>query len=169
MMQVSRVINASRVRVWEILIDTWLWPVWGPSVAQVESPSRYLTGGLRGRVKTAVGIWLNFEVSEFTVLQSWRWRVAGLPATVHRLRYLDENCCELTFELPLLAFPYALICQQALHRIDRLAREDGHDTQTDFQGVTMNPERRERKPSAIWRSASDYWQVEVGRDKRSEK
>jgi hypothetical protein len=168
MIQVNRVINASQIKVWEILIDTQLWPVWGPSIIKVDSPSRYLRAGLRGRVKTAAHIWLNFAISEFMPLQYWHWKIAGIPATGHRVRQLGENRCELVFELPLFAFPYALICQKALNRIGRLAIDEGEDWQTSEQGIERGPEQRERKPDALWRSAPDHWKEEIGKIDRRE-
>ena len=120
-MQVVKRINAPLERVWEILTDTRQWSTWGPSVCQVDSPQRFICSGLQGRLKTAVGIWVTFEISYFEAPISWGWKVAGFTATGHRLKKLDENSCELIFELPFTAFPYALICRQAANRIARLA------------------------------------------------
>jgi len=167
MIHVSRVMNASRIKVWESLIDTRLWPVWGPSVIQVESARRYIDVGLRGRVKTAARIWMNFEITEFKPLHYWRWRVAGIPATGHRLHYLDQNRCLLVFELPLLAFPYALICQMALRRIDRLVSEESHNRQTSVRDKEINPESCGLEPSALRRSEPNRRVGEVGQCKRS--
>ncbi len=120
-MNVSRLINAPLERVWEILIDTRLWPFWGPTVREVESPQRYISAGLIGRVKTAIGLWVNFEITGFEAYHYWDWEVAGVPATGHRLRRVGQDRCELIFEIPLVAAPYALVCQQATSRIAALA------------------------------------------------
>jgi hypothetical protein len=122
-MQVTRLINASAERVWEVLIDTQLWPVWGPSVQQVDCAQRYISAGVSGRIKTAIGLWADFKITEYDQLSYWGWKVAGVPATGHRLRRLNGKSCELIFELPFVAFPYALICRQALNKIARLAED----------------------------------------------
>ena len=120
-MQVNKKIDAPLERVWEILTDTRQWPAWGPSVLGVDSPQRYICSGLQGRLKTAVGIWVSFEITNCEAPVFWDWKVAGFAATGHRLKKLNENSCELNFELPFAAFPYALICRQAANRIARLA------------------------------------------------
>ncbi len=126
-MQVVKVINAPVERVWDILTDTRQWPVWGPSVRRVESPQRYIDSGLQGRLKTAVGVWVTFEITHCEAPVSWSWKVAGVAATGHRLKKLSENSCELIFELPFLAFPYALVCRKAASRIARLALEKARE------------------------------------------
>jgi hypothetical protein len=122
-MQVRKLINAPVEIVWEMLIDTRQWPFWGPSVSAVECPQQYISAGIRGRVKTSVGIWLPFAITLFEPPTCWRWEVAGLPATGHRLINLGPESCEAIFELPLAAFPYALVCRLALGKIARLAEE----------------------------------------------
>jgi len=120
-MQVVRTINAPLDKVWEILTDTRQWPIWGPSVCHVDSPKRYIYSGLQGRLKTIVGVWVTFEITNCEAPFFWDWKVAGFTATGHRLRKLNENKCELIFELPFAVFPYALICRQAANRIACLA------------------------------------------------
>ena len=120
-MQVKRLINASVEEVWEILIDTQLWPVWGPSVSAVECSQRRITADSCGRLKTAIGLWVEFEISCFEPLSFWDWKVAGLPATGHRLESKGAAISALMFELPFVALPYALICRQALNRVAQLA------------------------------------------------
>lgn len=120
-MQVVKVINAPLERIWEILIDTRQWPVWGPSVRRVDCPQRFIYSGLQGRLKTAVGIWVTFEITNCEAPLFWDWKVSGFAATGHRLNKLNETSCELIFELPFAAFPYALICRQAANRIARLS------------------------------------------------
>lgn len=121
-MQVRHVIRASPQPVWNILVDTRQWPVWGPSVRAVKSPRQYIDAGLKGCLQTILGFWVPFEITGFEPLHFWSWKVAGIPATGHRLTTIDENHCELIFEIPVVAFPYALICQQATRRIERLAQ-----------------------------------------------
>jgi len=126
-MQVVKIINAPHERVWEILTDTRQWPAWGPSVRRVECPQHYIYSGLMGRLKTAVGIWVTFEITSCEAPVYWDWKVSGVAATGHRLKKLNENSCELIFELPFAAFPYALICRQAASRIARLALDKERD------------------------------------------
>ncbi|MCW8892434.1 MAG: hypothetical protein OQL18_03840 [Deltaproteobacteria bacterium] len=122
-MQVSKVISAPLANVWQVLIDTCQWPVWGPSVKAVACSQQCISAGLKGKIQTAVGIWIDFEITSFEPLSYWHWKVAGVPATGHRLKELSDNSCELIFELPLVAFPYALICRQAVNRIAQLAQD----------------------------------------------
>lgn len=122
-MNVSRTIDASSETVWRILIDTDLWSLWGPSVAQVNYCQRWLERGAKGHIKTAFGLWLPFEVTVFDPPNYWHWKVAGLPATGHRLTPRSAMSCQLSFEFPLIAFPYGLVCKKALTNIDRLARK----------------------------------------------
>jgi len=122
-MKVTRVINASAERVWEILTDTRLWPVWGPSVQAVDCAHRHISAGVSGRIKTAIGLWADFKITEYQPQSYWGWKVAGVPATGHRLRRVSAASCELIFEMPFVAFPYALICRQAANRIARLAED----------------------------------------------
>lgn len=123
-MNVTRKIDAPCERVWEILTDTRLWPRWGPSVIAVDASERWIKGGLTGRVKTALGFWVPFEITKFEPPVYWHWKVAGIPATGHRLRRLEAGCCELVFEIPYGAFPYAVVCRQAAGRIARLAEQN---------------------------------------------
>jgi len=122
-MQVRKRINASTERVWDILINTQLWPEWGPSVQAVDCSQSVISAGVSGRIKTAIGIWVAFTITEFEPVRFWGWNVAGFPATGHRLEKIDDANCDLVFELPLVAFPYALICHQAARRIARIAEE----------------------------------------------
>lgn len=122
-MKITKTIAAPAEKVWDILTDTRLWPLWGPSVSAVDAPRRHLAAGLRGRVKTAVGLWLPFEITRFEAPSYWHWKVAGIAATGHRVTSLDPGRCELSFEVPLWAGPYALVCRLAAENIARLAGE----------------------------------------------
>lgn len=122
-MRVSKRIGAPVEVVWKILIDTRLWSVWGPSVERVECPQRWISAGVKGRLKTAVGLWVPFEITVFEEPLYWDWKVAGIPATGHRLTAKGANNCELAFEIPCGAFLYAPICRRAAGNISRLATE----------------------------------------------
>ncbi len=114
---ISRDIKASCRDTWEIITDTSQWPLWGPSVAEVECTERFITKGTRGRIKTTLGLWVNFEITGFEEGRSWSWHVAGFPATGHRIEESEDRVCRLVFEVPLLAAPYAIVCNRALNRI----------------------------------------------------
>jgi hypothetical protein len=134
-LEVSRRVAAPREACWELLTDTERWPAWGPSVRAVESPSRVIEPGTRGRVRVPGGLWVPFRVTDCEAYR-WSWRVGRpggeprLPATGHRV---DPDPapgggegrgrgCLVVFEVPPAAAPYALVCRRALRRIERLAR-----------------------------------------------
>ncbi|MFP4422780.1 MAG: SRPBCC family protein [Desulfococcaceae bacterium] len=114
-------INAPPGRVWRLLADTHGWPRWGPSVQRVEATHRFIEKGDRGRVKTAAGVWLPFEITEFDPGRYWAWKVAGVRATGHRVEPNDSGGCRLAFEVPSIAFPYLSVCRWAAGRIRKMA------------------------------------------------
>lgn len=119
-LEVSSVVDAPPGAAWEVLTDTNYWPLWGPSVRAVRSPARHVAAGTRGRVQTALGVWLPFEITACAD-RRWTWRVAGVPATGHRVEPLGEARARVVFEVPLWAAPYILVCWLALRRIAALA------------------------------------------------
>jgi hypothetical protein len=122
--RVSREVDAPAEAAWRVLTDTREWPAWGPSVVEViVSPGPVLTAASRGRVKTALGVWLPFRVTRFEEGARWDWVVAGVPATGHLVEPLGPGRCLVSFEVPTWAAPYALVCRAALGRIaERVAR-----------------------------------------------
>jgi uncharacterized protein YndB with AHSA1/START domain len=133
---VAREIAAAPADAWRLLTDTRTWPAWGPSVADVDCDPPQLELGLRGRVRTAVGVWLPFVVTTLEPGHRWSWRVAGIPATGHRVEPTASGC-RVVFEVPLAAIAYVPVCQLALRRIERLlaarqaAGRDPDGTATD--------------------------------------
>jgi hypothetical protein len=121
-------IKATVSKAWELLIDTQRWPEWGPSVTRVDCADRYIAQGSVGRVQTAFGPWLSFEITQFTAGQYWHWQVAGLPATGHRVLSLGPNHCRVVFEVPMLAAPYLFVCRMAAQRIKNILEKDRHST-----------------------------------------
>jgi hypothetical protein len=126
-LEVAREANARAAAAWDLLTDTRRWPEWGPSVGAVDCSERYIRMGSRGRVRVA-SAWLPFEVRSFTSPGEetgrpgrWTWRVAGVPATSHRVEPLGEGRCRIVFEVPPLAAPYTLVCDRALDTLVRLA------------------------------------------------
>lgn len=123
MPRVTRRVAAPPDRVWSLLVDVAQWPRWGPTVADAEvtgaSTDGLIGAGSRGRVRTAAGFWLPFEVTSFEPGRQWSWRVAGVPATTHRVRPVDGGC-EVSFAVPLWAPAYLAVCAVALRRIEAL-------------------------------------------------
>ncbi|MDY7082422.1 MAG: SRPBCC family protein [Halobacteria archaeon] len=123
MIEVSRVVDAPPERVWELLVDTAEWSNWGASVREVEASDRWIKAGSTGRVKTPIG-WLKFEIDEFREGEYWSWKVAGVRATGHRVEEVEDGSgTKVTFELPVLAAPYAPVCRHALRRIAELVEK----------------------------------------------
>ncbi|WP_049996880.1 SRPBCC family protein [Halococcus sediminicola] len=128
---IARTIDAPARTVWSILIDTDRWPEWGPSIAAVDCPDRFIENGSSGHVETVGpgallpglpdgGLRVPFRVTSCAD-RRWTWRVAGVPATGHRVKSWGENC-RAAFEIPLPAAAYAPVCRRALVTIERLAR-----------------------------------------------
>jgi hypothetical protein len=118
--------NVPTAEAWELLIDTQRWPAWGPSVARVDCADRYIGLGTVGRVQTVFGFWLPFQITEFTAGHYWRWQVAGMPATGHRVASIGPNLCRVIFEVPWLAAPYLIICRLAAHRVKNILEKERH-------------------------------------------
>jgi len=133
-----RITVAARLRVapgaaWDALVDTATWPEWGPSVTAVDCDRRRVRSGTRGRVRLPGGVWVPFRVTDFEAGRRWRWRVARVPATGHRVepvapgrgdtRRADAGTapeassgpeCRVVFELSPLAAGYTVVCRRAL-------------------------------------------------------
>lgn len=109
-------------RIWQLLVDTHAWPKWGPSVRAVAAPTRFITAGTRGRVQTALGPWLPFEITDWEEGRTWAWRVGGVPATGHHVTPVTESSCRVAFTIPSWAPFYVPVCRLALRRLDGLAR-----------------------------------------------
>jgi hypothetical protein len=122
-LDVSARVEAPPAVVWDILIDTRTWSEWGPSVAEVEldHDGPRIDAGSSGRVRTAAGIWMAFEVTEWEDGARWTWDVEGVRATGHRVEAGDEEWSRVVFEVPYVAAPYAAVCRSAATRIVELA------------------------------------------------
>ena len=122
-LDVGAVIPAEPAAAWELLTDTRTWASWGPMISDVslDDPAGdpAISPGATGTVRTVVGPTLAFRVEEFEPERRWTWRVAGVPATGHRVEAHPEGC-RVVFEVPMLAAPYAAVCRLALHRIARI-------------------------------------------------
>jgi uncharacterized protein YndB with AHSA1/START domain len=120
-LRLKRVIPASPEAVWSIITDTRLWPVWGPSVAAVETKQQRIGPGSTGRIKTVLGFRVPYEVTHFDPGRAWSWKVAGIPATWHEVRPLGADRCILEFGVPAWAAPYLIVCAFAARRIGKIA------------------------------------------------
>ncbi|HEX2576259.1 MAG TPA: hypothetical protein VHK88_07905 [Aquihabitans sp.] len=99
-------------------------PEWGPTVAAARiddgGDGTRIRPGARGAIRPPVGPWIPFRVTAFVPGVSWAWRVAGVPATAHRVEDLGDGRCRVGFRVPLVAAPYAAVCAVALRRIEAL-------------------------------------------------
>ncbi|WP_321169267.1 SRPBCC family protein [Halorubrum sp. LN27] len=118
----------------ERLRDTRAWPDWGPAIDAVESDDRYVTRGTTGRVRVAGG-WVPFRVTACND-RRWDWRVAGTPATGHRVdRYAGEpDRSRVVVEVPLVAAWYVPVCRRALDRFAALVEERGSEESGEGSG-----------------------------------
>ncbi len=104
----------------ETLRDTRAWPEWSPTIDGVESEDRFVREGTRGRVRIA-GVWVPFRVTSFSG-RRWEWRVAGIPATGHRVEGYagDADRSRVVIEVPLVAAGYVPACRSAVGRFAAL-------------------------------------------------
>ena len=114
---VSRDVDAPAEAVWELLVDFEAWTEWGPSLSDVDCADTRLGPDSHGRVRPRVGPWLPFAVDSYRPGEEWSWRVAGLPATRHRVQATGPDRCRVEFGVPLPAAPYLAVCREALDRI----------------------------------------------------
>lgn len=119
-----RTIDAPAEVLWALLTETEYWPAWGPTVRAGEIDGERFESGATGTVTTAVGIDLPFEITSFEPGVQWSWKVAGVPATDHRVEALGPDRCRVGFGVPPLVAPYLVVCQVALRRLDALATTD---------------------------------------------
>ncbi len=108
--------------IWAIITDTVFWPVWGPSITDVDCSERYIGKRSRGRVRTVFRFWLPFTITNYKPNQSWEWQVGSFRATGHTVVAAGPNACKLCFDMPVYCFFYIPVCWLALVRIKKLAR-----------------------------------------------
>ncbi len=119
MLSVDRFIAAPPSVVWNVLVDLDAWPTWGPTVsaAWLDPPHTRLELGATGTVRTAVGLAVPFVITEFEPGRHWAWKVAGIPATHHRVEPSGNNA-RASMAVPWWAPGYLSVCAIALRRID---------------------------------------------------
>ena len=121
MLEVDATLDVPAALAWRLLTDTHVWPKWGPSVRAVDAPARFISAGMHGRVQTTPGLWLPFEITDWEEGRAWAWRVAGIPATGHRVTPVTESSCRIAFTIPRSAPFYVPVCRIALRRIASLS------------------------------------------------
>ncbi|MFB6281373.1 MAG: SRPBCC family protein [Haloferacaceae archaeon] len=118
---VARTVRAPAGRAWDLLRDPERWPEWGPGVAAVDCPADRIRRGTEGRVRVVgLGAWVSFRITACEE-RRWAWRVAGVPATGHRVEPRDEGRSTVAVEVPPAAAPYVPVCRRALSRFAALA------------------------------------------------
>ena len=117
LISVGKMFSASPDMLWDLITDTTRWSRWGPTVKAVRTSEPYIRKGSEGHVLTPLGIWLPFVVTDYEHERFWKWKVASVRATGHRLQSTDAGGALLWFEVPVMAFPYIAICRLALTRI----------------------------------------------------
>ncbi len=115
--EVGLIVKAAANEVWQTLVDTSRWVEWGPSIRAVECSERFLTASSSGRVRSVLGFSVPFAVTRFDPGGTWSWSVFGIPATTHTVEDLGLKRSRLLFGVPLIAFPYLLVCLVAINRI----------------------------------------------------
>ena len=121
--QIGRDIAAPVELVWECITDTSRWCEWGPSISAVQCEQQCIQENSSGRVQTVLGFWLPFVITSFKEFRFWSWRVSGITATGHALEKRGEKSVRLTFDMPVWAFAYIVVCYLALRRIEKICRE----------------------------------------------
>lgn len=119
-----REIDAPAQVLWHLLTDLERWPEWGLSVRSAALDGENLERGATGSVTTAVGVDLNFEITDYDEGRSWAWNVAGIPATDHRVESLGPDRCRVGFGVPWAAAPYLAVCEIALRRLETMAANE---------------------------------------------
>ncbi|MGA9747446.1 MAG: SRPBCC family protein [Nocardioides sp.] len=118
-------VAASADVVWDLLVDVRAWPDWGPTLREVrlEGGAHRISAGSTGEVRTVLGPWLPFRVEDWREgeVRSWAWRVAGVPATEHRVRSIGPDRCRVELGVPWWAPGYLAVVALALTRIRRAA------------------------------------------------
>ena len=108
--------------VWPYLAEFRHWPTWGPTVAAVDVDADEVATGVSGRVRTPVGLWLPFTITDVDPGRSWAWRVAGVAATGHTVTETSPSTCEVAFTAPSWAVAYRPVLRAGLRRLATLAR-----------------------------------------------
>ena len=104
--------------VWDLISSFECWPAWGVTITAVEPSTGRVRPQMKGRVKTVAGLWLPFEITGVIDGESWSWKVAGVPATGHRVEPVDQGC-RVTFTAPIWAPFYLPVLSKALRLVEQ--------------------------------------------------
>lgn len=117
----DKYIAAAPSAVWQLLVDLDAWPKWGPTIrgGRLDEPHTELGLHVTGTVQTSLLVSVPFIVTEFDPGRSWAWRVAGVPATRHRVTPVGDGA-RASMDVPWWAAPYLSVCAIALRRIDAM-------------------------------------------------
>lgn len=116
-----REIDAPAEVLWQLLIDPREWPRWGPSLRSARLDGATFETGATGTIRTVMGVDVSFEITDHIDGRQWAWKVAGIPATDHRVEPLGPDRCRIGFGVPWAAAPYLAVCDVALRRLDAMA------------------------------------------------
>ena len=107
--------------VWPLLAEFHHWPNWGPTVRAVRADKPAVEPGLQGVVQTPVGLWIPFEITTVSDHEYWDWKVAGVPATGHRVMSVGDSLTRVEFTVSGWLAPYWIVLNLGLRRLKALA------------------------------------------------
>jgi uncharacterized protein YndB with AHSA1/START domain len=121
MLTVDKYIATPPSVVWKLLVDLDAWPRWGPTIrrARLDEPHTELGLHATGSVQTSLLVAVPFVVTEFEPGRQWAWKVAGVPATRHRVDPVGDGAL-VSISVPWWAAPYLTVCSIALRRMDAI-------------------------------------------------
>jgi uncharacterized protein YndB with AHSA1/START domain len=121
MLTVDKYVAAAPSAVWRLLVDLDAWPRWGPTIrrARLDAPHAELALHATGTVQTSLLVAVPFEVTEFEPGRHWAWKVAGVPATRHRVDAVGGGA-RVSISVPWWSAPYLTVCSVAVRRIDAM-------------------------------------------------
>lgn len=121
MLTAERVIAAPPAAAWALLVDLDAWPRWGPTIRRARLDEPYTGLGLHatGTVQTSLLVTVGFVVTEFDPGRHWAWKVAGVPATHHRVDPVGDGA-RVSIAVPWWSAPYVTVCSVAVRRIEAM-------------------------------------------------
>lgn len=121
MLTADRVVAAPPAAVWALLVDLDAWPQWGPTIRRARLDEPHTELGLRatGTVQTSLLVAVPFVVTEFDPGRHWAWKVAGVPATHHRVDPVGDGA-RVSIAVPWWSAPYLTVCSVAVRRIHKM-------------------------------------------------
>ncbi len=161
-LEVGVMAAAEAEEAWDLISDARWWPRWGPSVREVRVEGAWsrVHEGMAGRVRTALGFWLPFEIHHVASGTSWDWKVAGVNATSHRVEPEGRDQTWVWFRVPFWAGPYAVVCLAAGLQIRSLLQRRDARGRRGMKPVDVKRRRRfvadcPRRMNCVSSEASD--------------